>query len=164
MSGFRVVEGLPRTGYEAPNAEELRRLFQIVTAARPELLPDATLREFGNAMWAVGHFRRTVAPWSGQYFSFWVNRANELIETVGMFPLVNGATLMTAVLGHGDICWRAREPLKGQLLEIGLSAYSGRPCSNAWRKILSGEANILAPVPSERKEQGLTIVRSASEL
>ncbi len=158
-----VVAYLPRTNFQPPSLEEARRLFEIVTAAHPDLIGSggALESEFPAAMLAIGMFYRIPQPWAGQYWSYWCERASDILTSVGERP-VGGSTLLAAVIAHGDVCYRLPDRARGQLLEVGLNAYSGAKCSNAWRKILSGEASLLAPTPSERAEQPLTIVRSAS--
>ena len=120
-----------------------------MTAARIEM--------FADAMLAAASFGRTVAPWSGQYFSFWVERARDYLDHVGR-PACSGPSFLAACLAHGDIVWRAPDRFRGQLLEVGLSAYSGAPCRNVWRSILSGKATLLQPVPSERPEHPVTTI------
>jgi hypothetical protein len=53
-----IVEYLPRTGYQPPTPEEVRRLFAIVTAAHPDLIGSggALESEFPAAMLAIGSF------------------------------------------------------------------------------------------------------------
>jgi hypothetical protein len=152
-----IRELMARSGYERPTTAELRRLREIVYAAHPDVADGSSIEMFDDAMWAAGHFGRTVVPWSGAFFSFWVERAADLLERAGR-PACTGPSFLSAVIAHGDITYRLPDRFKGQLIELGLSAYSGAPCRNAWRRVLNGQQALLAPTPSERKAHPLTVV------
>jgi hypothetical protein len=158
-----IVEYLPKTGYQPPTPEEARRLFEIVTAAHPALIGagGALESEFPAAMLAIGMFFRTAQPRTDQYWSYWCERAADILVAVGERP-VSGSTLLAAVIAHGDVPFRLPDRARGQLLEVALNAFSGAKCSNAWRRVLSGEASFLASVPSAKLLIGFQTVRSAS--
>jgi hypothetical protein len=40
----------------------------------------------------------------------------------------------------------------GQPLNVGLDRYHGRPCSNRWRGLLAGAANLIAATPSTHRD------------
>ena len=56
-------------------------------------------------------------------------------------------TFLAVILAAGDIAWWRADARLGQLLEVGLAQHAGLPCRNGWRDILSGKANLLAPLP-----------------
>lgn len=154
----RITELVRRGAYEPPSLAELRRLREIVWTAHPEMDDGSSIEMFADAMLAAASFGRTVAPWSGQYFSFWVERASDYLDHVGR-PACSGPSFLAACLAHGDVVWRAPDRSRGQLLEVGLSAFSGAACRNVWRSILSGKATLLQPVPSEYPEHPMTTIR-----
>ncbi len=50
-----------------------------------------------------------------------------------------GDALLIAIVAHADIPFDPPARLAGQPLEVGAQRNAGRPCSNAWRKVLAGE-------------------------
>lgn len=142
---MRIVTILPDTGYEQPTDDELRRLLTIVVAGHP-WIGEPRAAEFKRAFYATGFQWRLHAPDRSRAFFSVVDSLNDFLEGRGM-PAVEGDAAFAAIIAAGDICWRAPNSKIGQLLEIGLSRYSGLPCRNAWRDVLSGKATLLAPVP-----------------
>ena len=139
---------LPDTNFVAPTDAELAKLLAIVVAGRPELRGKVTdPGEFKRAFTACEYFRRTATPRRDRYFSFFVNAANDLLRERLRVATVGGEAFLAAVFAHADICWRAPDPRWGVLLEVGLDAYKGACCNNAWRGLLDGTANLLAPIP-----------------
>lgn len=85
-------------------------------------------------------------PNAGRYFSHWVDLADERLAMVDR-DAIRGDALLIAIVAHADIPYRPAAYLAGQPLEAGVSEHAGRPCSNAWRKVLAGEFGLLKPTP-----------------
>jgi len=49
---------------------------------------------------------------------------------------------------HGESTIRAF----GQMLEVGVDPYVGAPCTNMWRKLITGEVGLQRPVPSTKRD------------
>lgn len=140
---MRIVQGLPATGLIMPTDDEATRLMKIVAAAHPSLA-GVDLFEFRRAFWAQGQCFRTPAPVSKRYFHAHVDDACELLERHGA-KQIGGTAFLAACIGAGDVPWQAADPSVGALLELGLNPHNGRPCSNVWLQILTGEASLLKP-------------------
>jgi hypothetical protein len=136
---------VPRTGFVAPNEAEAARLLKLVTSMRPDL-GLVGLIEFRRAFAAIGYMFRTEQPVTKYAASHFLDAGNEMLERWGESS-IGGAAFVSAIKGHGDICWRAGDRSLGQSFEIGLNLYEGRPCENRWRQLLSGTAALMAPVP-----------------
>jgi hypothetical protein len=145
-----ITYNLPSTGFSAPSTTEAASLLKIVDAAAPwlKLAESVEVDEFRRALAASGLMFRTAEPISRFAFVHFLDAANELLMTHGRGGTIGGVSLMGAILGHGDIAWRQADASVGQLLEIGLDLHSGRKCENAWRGLLTGERNIMAPSPA----------------
>jgi hypothetical protein len=136
----------PATGFKMPSATASKKLRKIVEAAHPPLIgPDD--EEFANAFWAVGLMFRTERPASDRYFVGYLADANDLLKRSGGLGSISATAFLSACLAHGDVCWQAAGRSLGVLLAVGLNAHVGRRCSNRWRAILDGTANLLSPVP-----------------
>ena len=154
---------MPRTGYEAPTAEELRRLREIVLAEHRWLRDPGDRRsekakenEFASAFWAAGHFYRTPEPNRVYYFSHFVDLANERLAMIDR-EAVDGNAFLVACVAHADVVYQRPDRMLGAVLEVGLNEHAGRPCSNAWRKVLTGEALLLKPVaPRQLAREAVT--------
>jgi hypothetical protein len=136
----------PATNFERPDPEQLKALRRVVLSAHP-WLNESDDRAFASAFVACGYLFRTPAPVTNRLFSHHVDEANDLLRAL-VKPSTDGVAFLCACLAHGDVPWRQASSQHGQLLEVGLDPYAGRPCStpNRWRAILSGEADLLAPV------------------
>ena len=136
----------PATRYEPPNDRELAALLKIVEAGHPEWSVVVELEEFRLAMAAVGAMFRLDAPSSQYAFTHFLEEANIMLRRHGT---INGPALLRAVAGHNDVPWRASNRSIGQVCELGLDLYSGRACSNGWKRVLAGDA-LRAPLPPRR--------------
>jgi hypothetical protein len=142
----RVVELLPQTDFSLPSPAELDKLRKIVISAHP-WLADHDPQAFHHSFWAAGLMFRTPEPCKSRYFAAFVDDASQMLQKYGL-PGVDGNSFLSACLAHGDIVWRRGDRSQGVLLEIGLSAtYAGAKCKNTWRKLLTGEANLLPSLP-----------------
>jgi hypothetical protein len=143
----------PATNFAAPAPAELAKLLKIVSAAHPQLCAKVELPEFGRAFLAIGFIWRLAAPSTKHYFSHFVDVANERLAQRGVEG-VEGAAVLASIIGHADVPWQAADARIGALLQVGLDEHRGRPCSNRWRAVLDGTANLSAPVaPTERLRQ-----------
>jgi hypothetical protein len=159
----QIVEMAPRTGFEMPDADQLARLLEIVTAEHRQFRGAFSENEFRRAFWACGTFFRRPAPVGNVYWSHWVDISNQRLERAGLGS-IGGPALLAACLAHADVVIQWPDPGVGALLEVGLDEYSGRSCNNVWIDLLAGERGLLKPTPPERTipPAPLTIIRSAS--
>ena len=146
------------SGVEMPSAGELDRLLAIVTAAYPELklargqgrfdISERDHRaEFRAAFYACGRLGRVAEPNDGRYFSSVFDDANSILRA-HRITLIEGDAMHAALLAWGDISWRAADHAMGQPLEVSIARLNtGSPAVPRWREILTGKANLLAPLP-----------------
>ena len=127
-----------------PDDSELAKLLSIVQASHG-WLPGFDLPEFRRSFWAQGKCFRTAAPDKSRYYQAWVDDANALLERFDKRP-IEGASFLAACIGAGDVVWQRADPRVGALPELGLNKYVGARCSNAWKRILTGEAQLLEPI------------------
>lgn len=158
-----VTELTPTTGFiEPPTPDLFVKLQAIVENAEPSLRGLVRPDEFRRAFIALGYMYRTPAPRSDVYFVSHVERVNAILDRWSAAAVDSNAVLM-GLIAHNDVPWRRRDPTRGQMLEAGLDAHSGRRCSNLWQGVLRGEP-LLKPVESAHPVQPMRIVRSASEM
>jgi hypothetical protein len=159
----QIVEMAPRTGFEMPDADQLRRLRDIVTAAHPWLRAGATdAAEFERAFWAAGTFFRVSAPVSSVYYVHWVEAACTRLELAGL-PPIGGPSFLLACLAWADIQWQRPDAGVGALLELAINEHSGMKCRAAWRQVLSGERSLLPPVFRDRgiaRQEGVRVMKA----
>jgi hypothetical protein len=141
-----ITYSLPATGYIAPSLAELRALYAIVIEAHPRLKSEETQSEFARAFWAVGHQFRLDAPNASLDPTYLVEQANILLRRSGAEPVMLSSFFL-ACRASCDICWRAHDPAKGEILALGLDPFSGRKTSNRWLRLLETKTILLAPVP-----------------
>ena len=146
------------TGVDMPTAAELDRLLAIVSAAHPSLALekkqrrfDIALRnhrdEFKRAFYAVGRMGRLSEPDADRYVSSVFDDANSILKTRRLQE-IEGDAFHAAALAWGDVVWRATDRAMGQSFEIGIARLNqGWPARPAWRDLLAGKANLLAPLP-----------------
>lgn len=151
----RITTLPPATGFIMPTLEDLSSLRKIVLAVHHAWLGDGEgselnqERAFRRAFFAVGRMFRRREPRRDRYFHSFVASANDRLSENGGGS-IDGRDFMLAALAHCDVVWQKPDASNGVLAEIGLYEYSGLPCTNAWRRLLSGEANLLAPVVPAR--------------
>jgi hypothetical protein len=149
----RIIVSMPQTGFIRPSEDEVAALAHIVDAAHPWLSLIATTdpAEFARAFTAVGLMFRKPEPVTTKYLTYHLSAANELLSEHFDAQPVSTNAFIGAVLAHADIPWRRGDHLAGQTWELGLDLYSGAPCSNRWRGLLDGTANLLVATPSKRE-------------
>jgi hypothetical protein len=145
-----VQNPLPRTFYEQPDRKSVEKLLKIVEAAYHGLAGEVTVDELNRAMFFCGRCFRLPQPSSKKAFSWFIDEGNALLNA-NNWGGFSGTALLVAVLASGDVVWRQHRPALGEVLEIGLDLYQGRPCTtpNAWRAVASGARPLLPPVPSK---------------
>ena len=136
----------PKTGAIMPSDAELERLLEIVKRAHPWLVqaegPEAfDLATFKKAFWAQGLLFRTHAPRQDRRFASFLEYIEDTFD-VRIF----GPAFLAAIIASGEIPWQKQDMNAGRVLEVGLNEYTGATSGNAWRRILTGEATLLAPV------------------
>jgi hypothetical protein len=146
------------SGVDMPDDDALDKLLTIVSAAYPELKlareqgrfdisVRAHRREFKAAFYACGRLGRLSEPSSDRYFHNIVDDVNRVLSARRIAD-VEGDAVHAALVAHGDVLWRAPDAALGQLMEVGLARIGqGTPAVAKWRDILSGKANLLAPLP-----------------
>ena len=142
--GVTVTISVPRTGFQRPTADELQELARRVDDEHDWLVP-CSEDAFARAFTAVGFMFRLPEPSRKLAFSAHVNSANSVLERLGLSG-VAGNALLAAMIAHSDVPWRAQAMHLGQPLECGLHPFAGRPCSNAYRRVLAGEP-LTPPLP-----------------
>jgi hypothetical protein len=147
-----ITYSLPHTGFASPSAAEAAKLARIVDAAHPwiGLIENSDPEEFQRAFTAAGFMFRTADPVSKYAFTHFLDEGNVMLRERMCASSVGAPAFLGAVLAHGDVCWRKPDPSLGQLLELGLDIHRGQRCSNAWRGILTGERNLLSPMPARQ--------------
>jgi hypothetical protein len=146
-------------GVDMPSVDELDKLLAIVTAARPDLnlareqgrfdISERDHRaEFRRAFYAIGRMGRLNEPDGDRYFHAVVDDVNRVLNARRLGD-VGGDAVMCALLAWGDVPHRPADAAAfGQLTEVAIAKINqGTPAVAKWRKILSGEANLVAPLP-----------------
>jgi hypothetical protein len=148
---MRITTFVPATGFQQPSRDEAERLLRVVMkAGRPELRnAEIEADTFHRAFVATGYLYRLAQPSKTRSFGGLLDEANHLLQITFDASPVTGAAFFAAILAHGDVCWREQNDSIGQVLEDGLDPYTGGPTANRWRDILTGTANLLAPVPPD---------------
>jgi len=157
-----VTEGLPHTGFVMPDADQLRRLLEIVTAEYREFRGAFGEDEFRRAFWAAGTFYRRPALATDVYWVHWVERSNERLVLAGLQP-IGGPALLAALLAHADVLIQWPDPGVGALLEVSLNEFSGRSANNVWIDLIAGERGLMKPVQRDRgiaRQDGVLVVQA----
>jgi hypothetical protein len=134
----------PQTGAVMPSDSELERLLAIVAKHHSWLGAgrDAfDLEDFRTGFWATTLFFRTPAPRQDRRFSSYIEHIEDVFDT-----RVGGPSFLAAIIATGEVPWQRQDLSAGRLLEIGVDPYSGMTSRNAWRRVVTGEASLLAPV------------------
>ena len=159
----RVTE-MMRVGFAMPDAAQLARLLEIVTAEHTWLRDGvADAAEFERAFWVAGTFYRRPQPDGSRYYSHWLEIAARRLEDAGSRP-VSGQAFLAACLAWIDIPWQKPDPGVGDLLELGISEHTGRRANDTWKDLLAGERGLLKPVSRDRgivRQDGVRVIRSA---
>jgi hypothetical protein len=154
------------SGVDMPTADELDSLYRIVVAAHPGLnLERKTTRfeyernhldEFKRAFFAVGRMGRLSEPSDDRYFHAVVDDINRVLSARRLSD-VGGDAVMCAILAWADVQHRPSDAAFGQLTEAAIAKINqGTPAVARWREILSGQANLLAPLPPRNAHASAT--------
>lgn len=153
--GVRISTPTARSTIDLPSEAEAEKIITVVGNRYPGLLP-STL----NSRWAdqdrarfSQDFRRALEWVSTQgradevdrtrYMDFWTNQAEEFFRLRGQSGAIGGGALLAAVIGAGDVKFLPGDN-QGNVWAIALKTFGGRPATDAWRRVLSGQ--LLAPV------------------
>jgi hypothetical protein len=143
---FAREEAKRWAGVELPTDAELDKLFTIVSTAYPGEYEHRP-KEFKRAMFAIGKLGRLSESSNDRFFVSMLDDANEILRARRL-ESVNSDMFCAAILAWGDVPWRGADTSVGQPLEIGLARmHQGAPARPVWREILSGRANLRAPLP-----------------
>jgi hypothetical protein len=132
-----VTVSVPSNGFVRPTVQELQTLADRVYDEH-EWLDPCCGDSFARAFVAIGCMYRLAEPSRKLAFSSHVENVGDVLGRMGMRG-VPGNAVLAAIIGHGDIAWRAQDLRVGQLLEVALDPYVGRKCNNRWRAVLQGE-------------------------
>jgi hypothetical protein len=160
-----TISYLPRaTNFVQATSKEAAAIARIVDAAHPwlGLIASTDLPEFQRAFTAVGFMWRTDAPNSKHYFHHFIDAAADMLRDRWGAESVSGTALLGAVIGHADIVWMRAEPRAGVVLAVGLDLNAGKPCSNRWREVIEGRANLLPPIVPLAQREAAAAARSVS--
>jgi hypothetical protein len=139
----------PTRRVELPNAEERRRLCEIVWERYPTLRRGRGEEEempegFAEAFLFAQHHGRRAEPDRQRSIGWWVDTARAWVSQndVGGFP-ISVSALVVAIIAAGDIAYtNPEEPGFAIGLQFG---GGGSPSKDWWRRALAG--TLLDPVP-----------------
>ena len=137
---------------EMPSDAELSRLMTIVHEKYSQLRPaDRTdighadfFDGFNAAFTRIAYLKRTPLPDIKHYVSWHTDECQEWLRL--HCPGARGriaAAYLTAILASGDIPYTVGDPNTGTVWAVGVSSFTGKPATAAWKKVLRGE--LLAP-------------------
>jgi hypothetical protein len=146
LGGASVTTFAPATGYVRPTRDQLAGLRRKVYAAHPELNAATDELAFLRSFWAQGQFFRIALSAQKRSFSAIFDDTNLKLSERG-FAEVDSRTFLAACLAAADVEVRMSDRGIGQLLEIGLNPFHGRPCDNRrWQAIAAGAASLPGPM------------------
>jgi hypothetical protein len=143
-----------------PGESELRRLYQIVTAAYPVLTPrqrnpGEAFRYFEYAFFRIGHLGRDGKLNDKHALTWWADDATWWLkeQRVNLVHLTV-VDFVCAVVAHNDIAYlpldRFPHDCSGFALRLDRT---GRPATDAWRGVLASRSvRLPVPVASHRRE------------
>lgn len=153
-----------------PTDSQLEALAKIVGAKYPSMTDtncqgfhgDVDSREqdwwkqFKAAFRAIGAFGRLDQPDRKKYLSYHISAIENHLRTIRSFENLRVGPFLCAVLSHGDIPYAGLEKIP----EIGLAGpNTGRPATDAWRKVLNGSILPMGGPAPGRIEQTPSPVR-----
>jgi hypothetical protein len=153
--GVRIVNAIERCPIAIPTDAEHRRILAAVLRVYPRFKPESNSRwaeqdaedffqQYCVAFERIAHLRRIDKPDERRYVSFWASDAEDWYRARGKPTTVGVAAFLAAAIGAGDlnfICGDAH----GNSWTLGLATFSGRPATEAWRRVLEGK--LLSPLP-----------------
>jgi hypothetical protein len=139
-----ISHPIPASTFPMPTTDELCQLMTAVGRVYPELVSSNDIeyrKQFEACFLAIGNLRRLEKPSSKVYLSWHLQLAETILRRLGRPMTVRGDAFVAACLAHADVpisgIGRHHE---GYVVEIGLDEFNGRLATDAWRKILAGEA------------------------
>jgi len=155
-----MVRETQTSRFVMPSADELRTLARFVRARFPAFGPHARqseddyAREFAAAFRALAYLNRIETPDRKKALSYWIDVCRGWLRARNMDDVsITTAPFMAAVIAH-DIPWSTDRSL-------GLAEGVGRPCTNAWLRVLeTGELRepiAAAEAPRDARPQQLLL-------
>jgi hypothetical protein len=133
-----------------PSDNEAAALLKMVVAWFPQLKFRSNehneLESFRAAFAYICSLTKTTAPVKKYAASWWIDTAQEWARAAGVQGVIR--SLFLAIIATGDVAYSFDDPAA-----IWLDPYraSGRAVdSRAWRKILNGSADLIAPTRLDR--------------
>jgi hypothetical protein len=159
--GVRITQLVEPSNFVRPTEKELRKLYDIVLAKYPQLVPRLSARwadderreHFDGFVWSferLGYVGRTSAPDTRRYVNHWVEEAKDWLRLHRPAHSGNiGAGFLIATIAHGDICFTPGDENRGVVWTIGVTPFGGAKATDAWLRVLDGQ--LMAPVAPERR-------------
>jgi hypothetical protein len=157
--GARIIHPVESAKIALPNAEELRKLLEIVFGTYPTLRPwtpgsrsafadeQVFTEEFSAAFIFVANQgraakldKKSICRWADEAGDWWRQRNNR--KNVG------GGAFLAACIAAGDVEFQRSDHF-GNVWAVALATFGGRPATEAWRNVLRGE--IRRPIPGVHK-------------
>jgi hypothetical protein len=122
---------------------------------------DKPFRGFTSCFRWISNKGRVEQPNPRFALSFWLDQCkNWTKDRDSMISDISGNELILAVYAAGDVKFCAANAQLGIVWELALSEHSGRPASDAWRKILrEGASAVLPPSAPARRSPAPSQVR-----
>jgi hypothetical protein len=164
--GVRILQVLAERTDGLPSLKELEKLYSAVKHLAPWPLNNKydehkPFRGFCACFRWISNKGRTEFPNPKFALSFWLDQCkNWTKDRDSMTNDISGNELVMAVFAAGDVKFCAANAQLGIVWELALSEYSGRPASDAWRKILrEGASAVLPPSAPARRQAAPSQVR-----
>jgi hypothetical protein len=168
--GSMIREVRPRSAFDATDVEA-RTLVAKVQGAYPMLawqLPSGAsaeelqrnyMRQFRAAMIGLSAMGRAEGVDYGHALSFWIETEEASNKLRDIATSIHPRVFLCAVVASGDIAF-TRWWQSGDELALALRVGGDGGASRAWRRVLSGEMDVLKPVAARPlKEQQRSQVR-----
>ena len=151
----RISTPTPASTFPMPSAADLDRLLDAVGRTYPSLLsvegsaftgsdPERRRQyreQFEASFLAVGNMRRLARPSTKFYLSAHIQLAETILRRLGRPMSLRANPFVAAALAHHDVpvsgIGRMHE---GIVVEVGLDEFNGTLATDAWRRILEGQA------------------------
>lgn len=172
--GVRIMNVVERCPIAIPTEAEYRKICAVVFRAYPKIRPDWSdarragedeaefYREFAAAFEWVSRLKRTDAIDKKHGLSWWTDAAGNFYLHAGRSTDIRAPAFLAAVIGAGDVDFTPGDQF-GNSWSFGLSTYSGRLATEAWRVVLEGKLRVPVAGPFGAATLHRPGVRIASE-
>jgi hypothetical protein len=166
-----IVNVVERGAFVMATDAQLKSLLKIVLAKFPHLAlkgdvitvqdKEKYLDGFRGAFWRLGHMNRIDDQLDSSHMNgFWLDESRDWLRQYGgrFSADVSLKNWLAAIVAHGDVSYATPDAfatmqgLAFGLLAVGTGA--GRRCTNAWKRLIAGEARVREPlripVPTEK--------------